>query len=44
LYVLGTLLEWGPYAMMAGWGLAHILGGLAGLWLFRRGSWLRHVV
>ena len=44
MYVLGTLLEWGPYAIMAGWGLAHVLGGLAALWLFRRGSWLKYEV
>ena len=44
MYVLGTVLELGPYAVMAGWGLAHILGGVAAIWLFRRGSWLKYEV
>ena len=44
MYIAGSVLQWGPNAVMGGWGLAHIFGGLAALWLFRRGSWLKHEV
>ncbi|RPH95310.1 MATE family efflux transporter [candidate division KSB1 bacterium] len=44
MYIMGTVLEWGPYAVMAGYALAHVIGGIAALWLFRRGSWLKHEV
>jgi putative MATE family efflux protein len=42
MYLSGVVFEWGPLAVMGSWGLAHCLGGLAALWLFRRGSWLKH--
>jgi Na+-driven multidrug efflux pump len=44
MWLAGSVLEWGPNAVVAGWGLAHILGGAAAIWLFRRGSWLLHEV
>lgn len=44
MWLAGTVLELGPNAVVAGWGLAHIIGGAAALWLFRRGSWLMHEV
>ena len=44
MYLAGSILELGPTAVMVGWGLAHIFGGIAGLYLFRRGSWLKHQV
>jgi putative MATE family efflux protein len=44
MYLAGTILELGPNAVVAGWGLAHAIGGLAALWLFRRGSWLKYEV
>jgi Na+-driven multidrug efflux pump len=42
MYILGTVLELGPNAVMIGWTVAHVFGGLAALWLFRRGSWLKY--
>jgi putative MATE family efflux protein len=44
MWLAGNVLELGPNAVVAGWGLAHFFGGLAALWLFRRGSWLKHQV
>jgi putative MATE family efflux protein len=44
MYLFGIFLEWGPNAMMMGWGIAHMCGGMAALWLYRRGSWLKHEV
>jgi putative MATE family efflux protein len=44
MYAAGSVFEWGPNAVMVGWCLAHFFGGLAALWLFRRGSWLKHQV
>ncbi|MFZ5432729.1 MAG: MATE family efflux transporter [Calditrichota bacterium] len=44
MYLCGPILGGGPYAVMGALALAHALGGLAGLWLFRRGSWLLHKV
>jgi putative MATE family efflux protein len=44
MYLFGTVLHFGPLGLMWGWTLAHALGGLAALWLFRRGTWLMHIV
>jgi len=44
MYFAGSVLHLGPVGLMWGWTLAHALGGLAALWLFRRGTWLQHVV
>jgi putative MATE family efflux protein len=44
MYLAGTVFQLGPNGLMWGWVLAHIFGGLAGLWLFRQGSWLKHIV
>jgi putative MATE family efflux protein len=44
MWLAGTVFELGPNAVVAGWGIAHFFGGLAALWLFRRGTWLRHEV
>jgi Na+-driven multidrug efflux pump len=44
MWLAGTVFKLGPNAVVGGWGLAHFFGGLAALWLFRRGSWLKHQV
>jgi putative MATE family efflux protein len=44
MYIAGSVLHLGPLGLMWGWTLAHAIGGLAALWLFRRGTWLEHVV
>ena len=44
MWLAGSVLDLGPNAVVGGWGLAHLFGGLAALWLFRRGSWLEHEV
>ncbi|MDD5087950.1 MAG: MATE family efflux transporter [bacterium] len=44
LYLTGPILGGGPYAIMAALVVAHALGGAAALWLFYRGTWLRHEV
>ena len=44
MYLFGTVFKLGPVGLMWGWTLAHALGGLAALWLFRRGTWLEHQV
>ena len=44
MYLFGSALHFGAIGLMWGWTLAHALGGLAGLWLFRRGTWLQHEV
>ncbi|MBU0509836.1 MATE family efflux transporter [bacterium] len=44
MYLLGPLLGGAAHMVMLGWTLAHIVGGAAALWLFRRGTWLLHEV
>lgn len=44
MWLAGNVLDLGPNGVVGGWGLAHFFGGLAALWLFRRGSWLKHEV
>jgi putative MATE family efflux protein len=44
MWLAGRVFDLGPNAVVGGWGLAHFFGGLAALWLFRRGSWLKHEV
>jgi putative MATE family efflux protein len=44
MWLAGPVLELGPNAVIAGFALAHFIGGLAAVWLFRRGKWLQHQV
>jgi putative MATE family efflux protein len=44
MWLLGNYLDLGPRGLLWGWTTAHAAGGAAGLWLFRRGSWLKHEV
>lgn len=44
MYVASVPLELGPAWTMGAWGVAHIAGAAAAVWLFHRGSWLRHEV
>ncbi len=44
MYLLGPVLEFGPHGLMWGWTVAHAIGGAAALWLFRRGTWLKHEI
>ncbi len=42
MYFFGNVLNWGPNGLMWGSSFAHVLGGFAAYWLFRRGTWLKH--
>lgn len=44
MYLFGHVFGWGPNGLMWGWSLAHMIGGLAINYLFRRGTWLTHKV
>ena len=44
MWLLGNYLALGPYGLLWGWTAAHAAGGAAALWLFRRGTWLKHQV
>ncbi len=44
MYLAGTALNLGPVGLMWGWVVAHAFGGLAGLWLFQRGTWLKYEI
>lgn len=44
MYILGPMIGFGPHGVMWGWTLAHSFGGLAAVWLFQRGWWLKHEV
>jgi putative MATE family efflux protein len=44
MYILGPVIGFGPHGVMWGWAIAHSLGGVAAVWLFQRGAWLKHEV
>lgn len=44
MYTASVPLQLGPAWTMGAWGVAHVFGGIAAVWLFHRGSWLRHEV
>ncbi|MBI5060320.1 MATE family efflux transporter [candidate division KSB1 bacterium] len=44
MWLLGNFLGFGPYGLLWGWTASHAAGGAAALWLFRRGTWLKHEV
>ncbi len=44
MYLLGPVLNFGPHGLMWGWTTAHAIGGAAALWLFRKGTWLKHEI
>jgi putative MATE family efflux protein len=44
MYILGPWLDFGPHGLMWGWTSAHAIGGVAAIWLFQRGWWLKHEI